>query len=54
MIVVKLIRKVRDWQRDREAIEALLSRSDRDLSDVGLNRADVVQAVKGRIRSTAA
>lgn len=43
MTVIKLIGRL----RDREAINDLLSRSDRELGDIGLRRVDVERAVRG-------
>ncbi len=51
MSVSRIIDKVRHWQRSREAINELLSRSDRELGDIGLRRCDVIRAVKGDARS---
>lgn len=50
MIVIKLIEKLRSWQRDREAINTLLSCSDKELSDIGVMRFHITNAVKGKIR----
>ena len=35
------------WQRERRAMAELLSMSDRDLKDIGLNRCEILHAVRG-------
>jgi len=35
------------WHRERRAIAELLSMSDRDLRDIGINRCDILRAVRG-------
>jgi uncharacterized protein YjiS (DUF1127 family) len=35
------------WHRERRAIAELLSMSDRDLRDIGINRCEILRAVRG-------
>ena len=35
------------WHRDSEAMAELLSMSDRDLRDIGINRCEILRAVRG-------
>ena len=35
------------WRLDRQAIADLLSMSDRDLRDIGINRCEILRAVRG-------
>lgn len=46
MAVTRILRKLKAWQRRREAILELSSYSDRDLRDIGIMRTDIRDAVK--------
>src|SRR5262249_47437464 len=35
------------WHRERRAVAELLSISDRDLRDIGINRCEIMRAVRG-------
>ena len=37
------------WHRERRAMAELLSMSDRDLRDIGINRCEILRAVRGDI-----
>jgi uncharacterized protein YjiS (DUF1127 family) len=43
-----LSEKIKNWQRKREAIRELSKLSDRDLADLGINRADIESVVNGQ------
>lgn len=48
MSLLKLYRRVQAWRTDERTIRELLSRTDHELSDIGLLRGDVVNALKRR------
>lgn len=49
---LKLIsEKIKNWQRNREAVRELSKLSDRDLADLGIVRVDIQSAVKGGQRN---
>ena len=47
LLLSGLLAKARTWRRTRQAERELLALDDRLLQDIGLERADITQAVRG-------
>jgi uncharacterized protein YjiS (DUF1127 family) len=50
MSLKHLSEKIINWQRNREAVRELSKLSERELADLGINRADIEAVVKAGVR----
>ena len=54
MSLKSLTEKVKEWSRYRDSVRELSRLSDRELNDLGINRADIVHVARTGLRTSEA